>query len=396
MMGAAATGFATRTAENAADSATNSQAMSDMVGNFSTQIVALQQKKSLVQYVQKQANRPVKDYSIVPSVAFEGLRRDYLLLCSGDEGGLQIVYDRLGMGKTRALQGVARAKSLQQPHRFLVINISYSTMTCDQLYKYIQAQLGVANLGLQPHEVAEVVRYGLLGPANQDGSQANLPATANSCRLTIDSPVRSIKKKNNFPILVIDEFNPRDFTDEDWPDGTDFSLQQVAEKMGEAFEFFSALAGMAYARDGFVVFLGTRSKAVARALLEINCGTKAALAPCTKRDELVGRFEDWQGFDWTDEGKQRLLTNMYENDYKKALRAQGLSDENEIENKWLYVVSECISQPNIRGMCDAMKVELDAKNDQGSVLLQSRTEESVRAECCFDLAGQVGDTCIIM
>jgi hypothetical protein len=78
------------------------------------------------------------------------------------------------------------------------------------------------------------------------------------------------------------------------------------------------------------------------------------------------------------------------------LRAQGLSDENEIEKKWLCVVSECISQPNIRGMCDAMEVELDAENGQGGVLLQSRTEESVGAESCCDLAGQVRDTCIIM
>jgi hypothetical protein len=366
-----------------------------MGGNFSNYMVALKQKKSLVQYVQNDANRPVKEYSIAPSVAFEGLRRDYLLLCSGDGGGLQIVYDRLGMGKTCALQGVARAKSVQQPHRFLVINILSSTMTCKELYNYIQAQLGVANLGLLPHDVAEVVRYGLLGPANPDGSQAKLRSTANKCRLSIDSPVRSIKKKNNFPILVIDEFNPRDFTDEDWPDGTDLTLGEVAEKMGEAFEFFSALAGLAYAKDGFVVFLGTRSQAVARALLKINCGTKAALAPCTRKKVLTRRFEDWQGFNWTAEGKKRLLTSKYENDYKKALRAQSLS-ENEIGKKWVYVVTECMRQPDIRGMCDAMKVELDAENDQGGVLLQSRTEESVGAECCFDLSGQVRDTCIIM
>jgi hypothetical protein len=370
-----------------------------MIGNLNTQIVAHQQKRSLMQFVQKQANRPFMEYSVAPSVAFEGLRRDYLTLCNGDTGGLQIVYDKQGMGKSCALQGVARAKSLQQPHRFLVINISISTKTCDELYKYIQAQLGVANLGLEPCEVAEVVRYGLLGPANQDGSQANLPATAKSCRLSIDSPVVSTKKKNNFPIIVIDEFNPMDFDDQDWPDGTDFTLQQLAaaDKMGEIFRFFSELTGMAYALDGFVVFLGTRSKAVARALLKINDGTKAELAPCTKRSRHGRRFEDWRGFDWTDDGKQLLLTNLYENDYKEALRAQDLFDENKIETKWLYVVSDCMRQPHsIRVMCSQMKVELEAEKNRGGVLVQSRTEESVGAESCFDLASQVRDTCIIM
>jgi hypothetical protein len=62
------------------------------------------------------------------------------------------------------------------------------------------------------------------------------------------------------------------------------------------------LAGRAYTKNGFVVFLGTRNSAVARALLKINFGAKAALTPCTKskqRNQNDRGFEDWRGFDWT-------------------------------------------------------------------------------------------------
>jgi hypothetical protein len=196
-------------------------------------------------HVQKNANRPVVDYNVVSSVAFEGLRSDYLKLCGGHEGGLAIVYDKHGMGKSCALQGVARAKSLQQPHRFLVIHILQSTNTCAELYECIQTQLGVANLGLSPDEVAEVVRYGLLGPMKPYGSLAKLLPTVNGRRMTIESTLSSVEKNINFPILVIDEFNPMDFTDADWPDGTDFNLLQLAaaDKMGDALKFCSQLIG---------------------------------------------------------------------------------------------------------------------------------------------------------
>jgi hypothetical protein len=51
------------------------------------------------------------DFKIVASVALEALLHDYSRMCSSGTGGRLIVYDRPGMGKSVALQGVARAKS---------------------------------------------------------------------------------------------------------------------------------------------------------------------------------------------------------------------------------------------------------------------------------------------
>lgn len=80
--------------------------------------------------MEKDANRPpVDDHKIVSSVALEGLRRDYRLMCTGYYGGLHIVYDKQGTGKSSALQAVA--------DRFLVINIT-GDRTCQELYKAIK------------------------------------------------------------------------------------------------------------------------------------------------------------------------------------------------------------------------------------------------------------------
>lgn len=120
------------------------------------------------------------------------------------------------------------------------------------------------------------------------------------------------QEKHDFPIFVLDEFNPIDFDDSDWPDGTDYTRAETKAKMGEVFQFFSSLARLAYCRNGFVAFIGTRSKAVARGLLNINEGTKAALSPCTKIPGRGQGFDAWRGFDWTEENKTRLLNMLYE------------------------------------------------------------------------------------
>lgn len=140
------------------------------------------------------------DYDIVSSVASEGLRRDYESICVGYEGGLQVVYDHAGTGKSRALQAVARAKSEMQPPRFLVINLPIP-QTSDQLYAEIKNHvLGyVQDFNFSPEEVARVVRHGLCGPPDQaDQEQERLPATRNTCRLSINAQYRLIKKIKTF------------------------------------------------------------------------------------------------------------------------------------------------------------------------------------------------------
>lgn len=67
------------------------------------------QKAQLINWVKTDANRPIyeKYDGVVDSVAFQGLQNDYLTMCTGYQGGLLIVYDRSGTGKSHALQAVA-------------------------------------------------------------------------------------------------------------------------------------------------------------------------------------------------------------------------------------------------------------------------------------------------
>jgi hypothetical protein len=104
----------------------------------------LSKKKELMKWVQTDANRPqIRHAEIVASVACEGLRRDYMRMCTNYDGGLQIVYDDKGKGNSCALQAVARAEWFTQPDRFLVINIQGSR-SCQELYQAIKDRvLGV-------------------------------------------------------------------------------------------------------------------------------------------------------------------------------------------------------------------------------------------------------------
>ena len=83
-------------------------------------------------------------------------------------------------------------------------------------------------------------------------------------------------KRNDWPVLVIDEFVPTHFT---WD--KEYTLQELFDVLGEPFEFFVHLTGLAYQEDGFAVFLVTKSEAFARAIHKINGGSKAALAAST-------------------------------------------------------------------------------------------------------------------
>jgi hypothetical protein len=116
-----------------------------------------------------------------------------------------------------------------------------------------------------PEEIAEVVKYGLCG--KNDGNR-NLPKTTNNCRITVECAVQALKNRN-FPILVIDEFNPTDFT---WPTGRDYTTKELADdvmkqyfrkKFDEAFgkhleEKASGISAFVVPSECFVPFLFQR------------------------------------------------------------------------------------------------------------------------------------------
>lgn len=276
---------------------------------------ALSQKKTrLYGMGSRMANLPPRrnEYKqVVPSVAYRGLQKDYNVMCKGFAGGLLIVYDGEGKGKSFALQGVSRFKSCLQPHRFLVINQKGSA-TCQQLFqKRKDRVLGTDHFDLSPAEVAEVIQYGLCGPTGDKSYPGieKLPPTDNSCRLAAfgDTTIRTSSKTTNFPILVIDEFNPTDF---DWEE--DYSLKEIEQKIGDAFRFFNALTGQAHSEDGFVVFLGTKSEAFARAIHKINGGTKAVLAGSTTIHPAIDRpFSDWRGISWSAGDKEEVVGAVF-------------------------------------------------------------------------------------
>jgi hypothetical protein len=345
----------------------------------------LQQKKdNLVKTVHSIAVLPSRKVDkFVSSAAFVGLRDDYIRMCHATVGGLLIVYDKQGTGKSYALQAVARGASVMQPPRFLVINMTGAD-TCQALYETIKRRvLGeVQDFTITPTELAEVIKYGLCGPSANDSNA--LPSTKNSCRMDIVSEVVFQDTRNKFPILVIDEFVPTDFFT--WDE--DYSLQELRERIGDAFEFFTALTGEANTEDGFVVFLGTRTEAFARAIHKINEGSKAALARATTIPNPVMvdgsyLFRDWRGLPWSAEEKANVVRGLYKKKLEDALRGQDLT-EYEIDARADNIIGEvCLhDNKNIRQCCETdMPDALMVENEKWRAKVESRAQMSPVAGC---------------
>jgi hypothetical protein len=354
--------------------------------------VLLQNKNNLQDWVTSDANRPVNKYEkVFASVAYEGLRRDYMRLCTSTEGGLVIVYDEEGTGKSYALQAVARAQSAVQPRRFLCINMK-GTESCQSLYDTIKLRVlgDVQDFEFTPQEVAEIIKYGLCGPPGCEISSLN--TTSKKCRLEIDAVVGAREKRNEFPILVIDEFNPHDFT---WE--KDYTVGELFEKVGDAFSFFNALTGEAHSSDGFVAFVGTKSEAFARALHKINGGTKAALAQSTTIEPSDGcPFSDWRGILWTTSDKEMVVRGKYEERLKQASRQQGLSEDN-VNIRVMNCIQSASSLHNVRFCCEKMAEYVEAEEENAAAKIQSRPQKSPTAAGCVAVfTDQVQDGCAIM
>jgi hypothetical protein len=354
--------------------------------------VLLKTKKNLQDWVTSDANRPVNKYEkVFASVAYEGLRRDYMRLCTSTEGGLDIVYDEEGTGKSYALQAVARAQSAVQPRRFLCINMK-GTDSCQSLYDSIKLRVlgDVQDFEFTPREVAEIIKYGLCGPPGCEISSLN--TTSKKCRLEIDAVVGARKKRNEFPILVIDEFNPDDFT---WE--KEYTMGELRKKIGDAFSFFNALTGEAHSSDGFVAFVGTKSEAFARALHKINGGTKAALAQSTTIEPSDGRpFSDWRGIQWTTSDKEMVVRGKYEEKLKQAFHQQGLS-EDDVNIRVMNCIQSASSLGNIRFCCERMARYVEAAEENAAAKIQSRPQKSpTAAGCVANFTDQVQDNCAIM
>jgi hypothetical protein len=221
---------------------------------------------------------------------------------------------------------------------------------------------------------------------------SSLKATSNKCRLEIDAVVGARKKWNDFPILIIDEFNPHEFS---WK--KDYTIGELEEELGDAFRFFNALTGQAHSSNGFVAFVGTKSEAFARALHKINGGTKSALARSTTIAPSDGRpFSDWQGIQWTRTDKEFVLRGKYEEKLKQALRQQGFSEDDVNIKVSNYIQSASLRQ-NIRHCCEKMKEHVDYEEETAAAKIQSRPQKSPTAAGCVAVCtDQVQDNCSIM
>lgn len=189
---------------------------------------------------------------------------------------------------------------------------------------------------------------------------------------------------------MIDEFNPTDF---EWPETQDYSLKEIEDKFGEAFRFFKMLTGLAYTSNGFVVFVGTRDKAFARALHKINGGTKAQLSRCTiipgHDSEGSFPFSAWRGFVWSADDKAKVVRDLYGSSYKDLLLEQGMAEHEAGMEKEMVVMNLCSRDDNIRSLCIYMQDAVRAKEaETGPILQKSYSVFTKRGVLRFNHCGR--------
>ena len=144
--------------------------------------------------------------------------------------------------------------------------------------------------------------------------------------------------------------------------------------------------------SGVVVFLGTKSQAVARALHKINGGTKACLAPCTtgKRTFLPDGsrpFDDWRGFQWSSDAKKRVLEAKHKQVYVDLLERLGKTRDDALLIFQQELDSICNQNKNIRSCNDEMLESMHSLEKRCAIITQSATKDSNSDDTCVAACG---------
>lgn len=108
-------------------------------------------------------------------------------------------------------------------------------------------------------------------------------------------------------------------------------------------------------------------------------------------------FDDWRGFQWSNDDKAKVVRALFQRDYKKALLDEGKpDDEAEIATEDT-IRRLCSTDRSIRMCCLDMKEALRGEQRDAAALLACRTQTPTSEGCCIDINEQVeGAGCVII
>ena len=276
---------------------------------------------SLTNYVR---NKPIRgDSDVIPagnhldliaSKPMEGLYQDYIDR-GLHHGGVLVVQEAYGEGKSYAVHAVARARTAESPKCFLVVCQGKSQQqTGDEWYATVAEKLG-AKADTDPASLAASIYHVM----SHKGGEIE---TDDKHRIDVPGLEISPVLKNRSGLLVLEDLDPDEgsfeLSDAEASKASDPSKKHrlVTKKLGKAGEFIDSLA-YHFNDSTLVAIVTTKNKDVALALHHgINdgkCGFARSLLSASGNSKGAKALldDEYIGFGWNEESKFEFLSQLF-------------------------------------------------------------------------------------
>lgn len=278
-------------------------------------------KKTLRKFIRKyikgkplRGSDQVGNQRLVITKPVQGLYDDYLRKSQElTGGGVMVIQEEWGAGKTFSSQIVARARTAKQPPRFLIVSTKGSTANGDDWYKKVTQLLRVS-ANTDPADLADALKHELCFPSQPY-------ETNDQWRVDVEGLDANMihSHRGGFPVLILEDLKVNwksiALTEKESKLNNEAKQELVLDKLGGAGDFVYHLAQHFY-KCGIVI-VTTDNKDIAFALhYAVNSG-KCMFAKSLVAAHSLKKFpneideSDYVGFGWDNTSKVDFLMRLF-------------------------------------------------------------------------------------
>lgn len=248
------------------------------------------------------------DEGLVATAAFQGLQKDALGIVSNSisRGGMLVLRERFGMGKSYTSIGVALGRYHGAPTRSLAVTGGEASVYTKEWYANVKSALGIEG-DIHRGEVANMI----LGPLKNKWIH-----TRSSKRIDFVNTYDGGSPKRAYGMLVLEDFNPIELAElaenlkkED--ENREPTLLEMIRAIDPAtWSFLQRLVQGSYGRDVLVI-ITTESTYAMKLLHEgVNGRQKCYMAPSACADPN-DRDSEYIGLNWDVEARKPLFSGAF-------------------------------------------------------------------------------------
>ena len=248
------------------------------------------------------------DDVLVATPAFQGLQKDVLGIVNNSisRGGMLVLREAFGMGKSYTSIGVALGRYHGAPTRSLVVTRGQASLSTKEWYANVKSALGIQG-DFPRGELASM----LLGPLRNKWIH-----TRSSKRISFVNTYDVGSPKRAYGMLVLEDFNPIELAElaenlkKEDENREPTLLEMIRAIDPTTWSFLQRLAQDSYGRD-LLVIITTECKYAMRLLHEgVNGREKCYMAPSTCADPK-DRCSEYKGLNWDIEARKLLFSGAF-------------------------------------------------------------------------------------